>query len=1398
MFKITKTNKKEIFLALFTAIIVFSGVIMVQDINNNTPRSTYQTGDLGDEGNKNGDMSNKISPISSQGSEIWWNGSFQYRQSLNVSNPFGKDVENAMATVTFNYTEYVNAEKMNASLKDIRIVQDGEIQNYFVQQDYPNNTLATVYFEADLILGQDTSDSLYMYYGNDTVEYASAYYNQGNRFGTHWLPLNSEYDDVISDLDSETVTGGAGAVSFANSIDGKGLLFDPGQDSTVEYSGFNTGPTVSISGWTKGGGNEQMPFSFSKDSGRPFDPYHYSNNIYNNDGDGGNTPFLDIETTTNLAFPTDNEWHHYVWENIDYENGTTIARFWLDGVLEATATYKDPTATDKVFQISGWAPNENGYIWDGMVDDIRIFDYGLSKEDVQVVMNSSYINTTLGEEQVFSAYIDINILDVDGRIVPNAEVQLINESAPLAEKVIETQYTNENGTARFQEMDVGVYNITVQYDTNNHTFVAYNSTQENFGTSNSNMFNFTNYINEVEISVDIWTIDFYAKDYGLTNPMDYGFIEIYEDKARETMWDNITLASGSGNATFRGRNLTKYYYDVYYRNVDYFQPNTIVANGTVNNTDLVKNRVFEVIQENQKPSSSSSYTVDKTIYANGTDGSERGVTKLINSTIDMTNMEELSSFELYYVDINGQSQIIDEYSKTYSGTGNSEDTISVNYFQEGINAYGIQIVVQGDNSSTCNGQIDVAMSQTTSNIIETNISKVDIQVVDDGGVVGAIVRLWDGKTYDSQSIVNLTTSSGEVYGEKGFAYGAVNKISFWYYQGVEYNISLRFGSSEGINFQVNYTNPDSLPDGSVIPKDYFNFTLDGEMSVILQLTDSANYIANFTDYSGDQSLTWGEQIDYNVEFQTSNDGGENWNVETNAEYVRFSIYLWGTSPQLLYQDTMTYSGSGIYQVSVDSSEFSAGYTSKNYAVQITGKATGFPNPTPITEILVINARQTETKLRNNNNPTQTIENKTVEQYYNELKNITISFSDQGTLLQNALLDYSWTYGSGNGIGEDPMNPGYYTFQINTSDSPNIGKYSIDISIRKENYTIGEISVFIQILSRPTTISEQSSGEISQQDLLRINLELQKTDSYNLTYTYREQLADQKLVEETTIAQYTWEYTTNGTSGVEQLELLDNGSFLLDFDTEKREVGSYILLVTIGKPNFDQVQSIIFLTITNRTTNPLLKRDFNGETTISKVKGNIINFEIELIDSATGEAINDATVILKLPGIGRQITLERTADGVYTASDSFEDVDAFFRDSQISGTLVIKIENYEYISRDVTILIRMEEVAEGIPTFYLILGIGAVALIVGALVINKVIQNARIPDFVKKLDEHMKVIKNEKDLPKKGKITESYNEIIVGEFKEYWDAIDKDIRPCLDMAKKGDNITPGDEIDEGGK
>src|SRR6056297_1120922 len=163
MLKITKTNKKEIFLALFTAIIVFSGVIMVQDINNNTPRSTYQTGDLGDEGNKNGDMSNKISPISSQGSEIWWNGSFQYRQSLNVSNPFGKDVENAMATVTFNYTEYVNAEKMNASLKDIRIVQDGEIQNYFVQQDYPNNTLATVYFEADLILGQDTSDSLYMY-----------------------------------------------------------------------------------------------------------------------------------------------------------------------------------------------------------------------------------------------------------------------------------------------------------------------------------------------------------------------------------------------------------------------------------------------------------------------------------------------------------------------------------------------------------------------------------------------------------------------------------------------------------------------------------------------------------------------------------------------------------------------------------------------------------------------------------------------------------------------------------------------------------------------------------------------------------------------------------------------------------------------------------------------------------------------------------------------------------------------------------------------------------------------------------------------------------------------------------------------------------------------------------
>jgi len=584
-----------------------------------------------------------------------------------------------------------------------------------------------------------------------------------------------------------------------------------------------------------------------------------------------------------------------------------------------------------------------------------------------------------------------------------------------------------------------------------------------------------------------------------------------------------------------------------------------------------------------------------------------------------------------------------------------------------------------------------------------------------------------------------------------------------------YNISLRFGTLEGIQFIVNYTNPDQPANESVVPTDYFNFTLTNEMNITLKLLNTANFRAELSQFIGTQLVTWGEQITYQVNFSSTTNNGSTWVPVTTPEFIDFSVYLWGIQPQLLYKNSMTHISNGIYQISLNSSIFSAGYTSKNYIVKVEAKATGFPDSYPLTDLVVIQARQTSISLHDYNNPNSLIPDFTVSQYYNESINLTLSFTDAGQRLSNALLNYSWTYGSGASIGEDPIHLGYYTFTINTGDSPNIGKYSIDVSIQKENYTIAVQTLYINILSRPTTLSESSQNKAATSDIIRISLELNKLDTHKFYFTYKEMLGSQPTIVDPTVAFYSWEYITNSTSGTGQLTLMQNGTFELDFGTSTKPVGSYILLVTIGKANFDQRQSIIFLTIKNRTTNLALEGDFGGQTTIEKVKGNSFNFRIVLRDAATNQLIENAKVSLNFPSLGRTINLTYKGDGVYEANESFEDVQAFYRDAQISGRLVIEIEHYDTVVHDVSIVIKMEEISEGIPFFYVLIGIAALVLVVGTLVGTKIYQISKIPPLVRTMMDLRKIINKNGPVDRKN-LVETYQEEIENDLEKELQAI----------------------------
>ena len=65
----------------------------------------------------------KSPSLSYTGSHEWWNRTFTYRRLINITNPYGEAFTDFIANITFNYADLVATEKMNESLKDVRIVE---------------------------------------------------------------------------------------------------------------------------------------------------------------------------------------------------------------------------------------------------------------------------------------------------------------------------------------------------------------------------------------------------------------------------------------------------------------------------------------------------------------------------------------------------------------------------------------------------------------------------------------------------------------------------------------------------------------------------------------------------------------------------------------------------------------------------------------------------------------------------------------------------------------------------------------------------------------------------------------------------------------------------------------------------------------------------------------------------------------------------------------------------------------------------------------------------------------------------------------------------------------------------------------------------------------------------
>ncbi|MCK4285337.1 MAG: hypothetical protein KAX18_04005, partial [Candidatus Lokiarchaeota archaeon] len=641
------------------------------------------------------------------------------------------------------------------------------------------------------------------------------------------------------------------------------------------------------------------------------------------------------------------------------------------------------------------------------------------------------------------------------------------------------------------------------------------------------------------------------------------------------------------------------------------------------------------------------------------------------------------------------------------------------------------------NASTVN-RIGI-MNYTES--VTTALSKLDIKVIDSTGtetVTGVTIKVQDNVT--KTDVVELETDT------TGYAYGDLTKdFGFWYLTDHAYNFTLWIVSLEQ-TFKVNISDKPK----PLIFTTWYNYTLDSASSLVFQLDlDFSDRIANFTDRGGDNEVAWGENMSFWVLYESSSDGGLNWtgdwNQNSSATSATWTIYT--KYGQKIYEQPMVHASgpTGNFTITINSSFLSAGDGSEFYFALVSGYKPFWNDP--IDEYFGITVVAKSSGLTLHNYTSMPIElpkniglDYEISEYYGNTVNIAARFYDvitDGALMPDAFT-FDWDYGSGS-LVPGPIAE-YYYFSLDTTLAANVGKYRIEISVSKENYSMIEnYGVYINIISRPTTINE-SSG------LFYVSSNIFIFEEETFIFDYVDVFTDNpvsNLDEKSFLMQEIDEFgdIIPGTTESGELTETAGNKYILDLDTETRLDGEYSIIVTLDKLNYEHRIAIISLTIKKREIHFDWPVNFIGSK-IEIGSGASLQFSLTLTDPNNGSfPIIGANVSLTLRNAYYNFTDNN--DGTYSVITSMI-AEAFFIPETLTATITIKKDYFETKIEKMTIVVNMHETF-GFPTFYLLMIIGAVVAVVASLTIYRTVQQARIPTFVKKARKMKKEIKGKKSI-----------------------------------------------------
>jgi hypothetical protein len=340
--------------------------------------------------------------------------------------------------------------------------------------------------------------------------------------------------------------------------------------------------------------------------------------------------------------------------------------------------------------------------------------------------------------------------------------------------------------------------------------------------------------------------------------------------------------------------------------------------------------------------------------------------------------------------------------------------------------------------------------------------------------------------------------------------------------------------------------------------------------------------------------------------------------------------------------------------------------------------------------------------------------------------------------------------------------GYYLQSIDSSPL-DADDYTVRFSFSKTHFLSATKDLKLFVLNRPTLLNGST-------EFYRVIETIYVKDAVNFSFLYTDALTGTKVINLDT-QYFIWEsYDSTGTvneTGQGDVNTALDNTFILNFDTETRSVGSYLLILILDRENYEYKNGMVLLTIIKRDINYLFGEALQDKRA-NVVQGSPVPTNITLTDPTRGDVpLINATIKLMISN--KIHIINHTGNGTYIYNLPTNEVDAFFTSKTFIGVITISKADYNPVEVKIIIVVEMEQILPGIPTFYFLLIISSAIALVGSIVGYRVIHNARIPSFVKKVRAMKKSIKGDKTVSES--LLYRDKEVFVGEIlKNDWSKI----------------------------